>query len=330
MSKSTISNSKDGLLNVLSSPIAYYVTFAKIAGSVAAGVMLSQLVYWTGKGNNPDGWIWKTAAEMEEETGLTRREQETARRRLRERGFIEERLAGVPATLHYRVNLDAVMEAAAQIGEKRQPSLAESANPVSTKAPNWIGGKRQTNPENTTEITSETTSDDANNQDFDSVSYSTPEENQCSPGERYDSSDPAAPNGAGGSAAQPHEIPPEPKPKPELAQKPKPKTDSMLLPQTREERVLFGQLQEAARAAGRRGPQRFQTPQQAEAFREAAGYLNGRTEAIIRAAVVRGITTLAGVVNYVSGAARNARAESAGETYGGVPVMRPVQIQEED
>ena len=32
----------------------------------------------------------------------------------------------------------------------------------------------------------------------------------------------------------------------------------------------------------------------------------------------------------VGGAARNVRAESAGETYGGVPVMRPVQIQEED
>ena len=324
--------SKNGLLAVLSSPIAYYVTFAKIAGSVAAGVMLSQLVYWTGKGNNPDGWIWKTATEMEEETGLTRREQETARRRLRERGFVEERLAGVPATLHYRVNLDAVMEAAAQFGEKRQPSLAESANPVSTKAPNWIGGKRQTNTENTTEITTETTSDDANNQDFDSVSYRAPsektdDENQPSPDERCKPSDPAAPSGAGGSAAQPHEIPPEPKPESKSAQKPKPKTDSMLLPQTLEERVLFGQLQEAARAAGRRGPQRFQTPQQAEAFREAAAHLNGRTEAIIKAAVVRGITTLAGVVSYVAGAARNVRAESAGETYGGVPVMRPVQIQ---
>ena len=328
MSKSTISNSKDGLLNVLSSPIAYYVTFAKIAGSVAAGVMLSQLVYWTGKGNNPDGWIWKTAAEMEEETGLTRREQETARRRLRERGFVEERLAGVPATLHYRVNLDAVMEAAAQIGEKRQPSLAESANPVSTKAPNWIGEKRQTNPKNTTENTTE--NDNADSRDFDSVSYCEPEENQPSPGERCKPSDPAAPNGAGGSAAQPHEISPEPKSKPESAQKPKAKPDPVLLPQTREECVLFGQLQEAARAAGRRGPQRFQTPQQAAAFREAVECLNGRTEAIIKAAVVRGITTLAGVVSYVAGAARNARAESAGETYEGVPVMRPVQIQEED
>ena len=163
-----------------------------------------------------------------------------------------------------------------------------------------------------------------------SVSYCEPQKSHdlAATGTSNDTS--AAPNGAGGSAAQPHEILPEPKPESKSAQKPKPKTDSMLLPQTLEERVLFGQLQEAARAAGRRGPQRFQTPQQAEAFREAAAHLNGRTEAIIKAAVVRGITTLAGVVNYVSGAARNARAESAGETYGGVPVMRPVQIQEED
>lgn len=47
---------------------------------------------------------------------------------------------GFLATLHYRVNLDAVMEAAAQIGEKRLAGLAESAKSgVSTKAPNWIG-----------------------------------------------------------------------------------------------------------------------------------------------------------------------------------------------
>ena len=32
--------SKNGLLAVLSSPIAYHVTFAKIAGSVAAGVFM--------------------------------------------------------------------------------------------------------------------------------------------------------------------------------------------------------------------------------------------------------------------------------------------------
>ena len=143
------------------------------------------------------------------------------------------------------------------------------------------------------------------------------------------SDSPAAPDGAGGCAPQRRGVPEKPlaKPQPRPSEKPKPKPDPELAPQTREERVLFGQLQKAAQANGRRGPQRFQTPQQAEAFREAVEHLNGRTEAIIKAAVVRGITTLAGVVSYVAGAARNARAESAGETYGGVPVMRPVQIQ---
>jgi len=146
------------------------------------------------------------------------------------------------------------------------------------------------------------------------------------------SDDLAAPDGAGGCAPQRREAPEKapsakPQPQPSEKPKPKPKPDPELAPQTREERVLFGQLQKAAQANGRRGPQRFQTPQQAAAFREAVKVLNGRAESIIATAVVRGITTTAGVVSYVAGAARNTRAESAGETYGGVPVMRPVQIQ---
>jgi hypothetical protein len=51
-----------------------------------------------------DGWFVRTQAEWERDTGLTRREQETARRLLRERGLLEERRVGMPAVLWYRVN----------------------------------------------------------------------------------------------------------------------------------------------------------------------------------------------------------------------------------
>jgi hypothetical protein len=37
---------------------------------------------------------------------MTRREQEGARRILKQHGVLEEKLMGVPATLHFRVNLD--------------------------------------------------------------------------------------------------------------------------------------------------------------------------------------------------------------------------------
>ncbi len=41
--------------------------------------MVGRLLYWEGKGELPGGWVYKTAAEWEEETGLTERKQRTAR-----------------------------------------------------------------------------------------------------------------------------------------------------------------------------------------------------------------------------------------------------------
>src|SRR5215212_4465846 len=44
------------------------------------GLFISQLLYWDGKGHDPDGWIYKTEKEMEQETGLTRSSQRKAER----------------------------------------------------------------------------------------------------------------------------------------------------------------------------------------------------------------------------------------------------------
>ena len=70
---------KEAVMAVLGSPVAYYAAFAQALGGVEAGVFASQFFYWHGKGHDPDGWVYKTQAEIEEETGLTRRNQETAR-----------------------------------------------------------------------------------------------------------------------------------------------------------------------------------------------------------------------------------------------------------
>ena len=39
----------------------------KLKGDHCAALFLGQLIYWTGKGANPDGWIYKTYQEWEEE-----------------------------------------------------------------------------------------------------------------------------------------------------------------------------------------------------------------------------------------------------------------------
>ena len=50
-------------------PIAYYPGLRKLTGSTNVTIFLCQFVYWTGKGDNEDGWIYKTSDEIEAETG---------------------------------------------------------------------------------------------------------------------------------------------------------------------------------------------------------------------------------------------------------------------
>ena len=86
-------------------PIAYHAVLAKAVGSANAGIFLSQLLYWTPRAHDKDGWIYKTQQDIYEETALTRREQETARRLLRTAKVLEEKRAGVPSRLFFRVDM---------------------------------------------------------------------------------------------------------------------------------------------------------------------------------------------------------------------------------
>ena len=66
------------IMNILGTkPIAFNPDLAHALGSVNAGLFLSQLLYWDGKGDDPV-WTYKTIKMIEMETGLSRREQETA------------------------------------------------------------------------------------------------------------------------------------------------------------------------------------------------------------------------------------------------------------
>ena len=95
----------------LGRPVAYYPKLTHITGGVKETVLLCQLLYWQGKQSNREGWIYKTRDEIHEETGLSRTEQERARKELKRRGFIEEQLKGIPAKVHFKINIDAINEA---------------------------------------------------------------------------------------------------------------------------------------------------------------------------------------------------------------------------
>ena len=83
--------------------VAYSPDLARIVGGANIGLFLSQLLFLSDKGANPDGWVYKSEAEMGTETGLTKREQQTARRKLLSLGVIAIMRGGWKNTYHFKV-----------------------------------------------------------------------------------------------------------------------------------------------------------------------------------------------------------------------------------
>lgn len=88
--------------------VAFHPGLKKITDSTTASILLSQFLYWSDK--MKDGWIWKSSEELEEETGLTKWEQITAKRILVERGLIIKEVKRLDHTTRYKVNRDKIDE----------------------------------------------------------------------------------------------------------------------------------------------------------------------------------------------------------------------------
>jgi hypothetical protein len=100
------------LLDIFDLPVSFHRCLVPVTGGVTAALMLSQAI-WTTQAleDSADGWFTRSQDQWREETGLSRWEQETARRALRSAGFLEERRDGMPAKLWYRVRPEAVWRA---------------------------------------------------------------------------------------------------------------------------------------------------------------------------------------------------------------------------
>lgn len=107
------------LLESFDEPIVIHRSFLPLAGSVNAALLLTWMITLTREQETGDGWIGLTQADWASETGLSRYEQEVARKALRTRGFIEERRSGMPARLQMRVHARMVAEALREQGRQR-------------------------------------------------------------------------------------------------------------------------------------------------------------------------------------------------------------------
>ncbi len=163
------------LADYLDRPIAFQRSFVGLGIGVTGALMLSQAVYWARRSEDGGGWFFKSQVEWEEETGLKRTEQETARKRLVQLGVMEEERRGIPAKLFYRVNFHE-LEAALRAGEADRKQ--DCGNPaIKTAEPPQSGGREPCTPDcgnpanrtagtpqskirkTTTETTAETTAD---------------------------------------------------------------------------------------------------------------------------------------------------------------------------
>ncbi|MDV0593098.1 replication protein RepO [Raoultella ornithinolytica] len=134
------------ILPLLDRPIAFQRSFIRLDIGVTAALFLSQMTYWTNRSDD-DGWVYKTQEEWEEETGLSRYEQEGARKKLRSIGVLLEKRKGVPARLFYKVDnnvLYQVLVAANKNAEKPHTGMRKTNKQVRGKPANFLT-------ENTTE-----------------------------------------------------------------------------------------------------------------------------------------------------------------------------------
>ena len=133
----------DDLEECLGRPIAFRVVLARLCGSLTAGFMLSQALYWTPRTRHPQGWFYKTSDQWTGETYLTLSQQRSARKILQRFPFWHEVLRGVPAKMHYRVDQEKLLEALLQFGENPQTRIGKSSNLDKAKHANKNGGKPQ-------------------------------------------------------------------------------------------------------------------------------------------------------------------------------------------
>lgn len=139
----------DILMELADRPIAYHRAFVRVGVGITGALMLGQALYWSRRTDDAQGWFYKTQVEWEEETGMTRREQEGARARLRELGLMEEAKRGVPCKTYYRVLVDPLFTLLREAAQKRQSSLHKTAKLDCTKPPSSAAQNSQSITETT-------------------------------------------------------------------------------------------------------------------------------------------------------------------------------------
>ncbi len=149
---------REQLLGVDASKALAFQTVAVKHFGADGGIFIRQLLYRDGSGKDEDFWIYKSMEEWQEETGLSRRGQERARKRLIKADVMEEKKALIHGrrTLHFRVKSENLMERVGDDLPHAKPSTSGTdCTPSRTGSLPTVGGDHADSRQGITEDYSE-------------------------------------------------------------------------------------------------------------------------------------------------------------------------------
>lgn len=100
------------LVALKSKPVVFHRVYAEITGSIKAGLLLAQVIYWDNKMNRE---FYKTDKKFSEELGMKIDEFKSAKRRILK--FVNIRKKGIPQTTYYRLKRDVLISTLISLGE---------------------------------------------------------------------------------------------------------------------------------------------------------------------------------------------------------------------
>jgi hypothetical protein len=124
----------------------------RIFGYPLAG-MISQLLFWTGKQANKDGYIWKTEKEFIRELGISSSQQKTAINLGRKLGFLEVKRKGIPAKRHYKIDYEVLIKATLKLAKTKNIELIKSFPQLGDNQPTITDDTQNNNQIRTSDVT---------------------------------------------------------------------------------------------------------------------------------------------------------------------------------
>lgn len=87
-------------------PIVFHSVYAAITGSITAGLLLSQIIYWDSTMKRE---FYKKDKEFCKELGMSIDEFKTAKKKITK--FVNIKIKGIPPTTYYKLNKESVISA---------------------------------------------------------------------------------------------------------------------------------------------------------------------------------------------------------------------------